>query len=47
MFTLLNTILMTIILIQIVKCRKDVQEIDCPAAAEVKKLRNRTRPINK
>lgn len=47
MFTLLNTILLIIVLIQIVKCRKDLQEIDCPAAAEVKKLRNRTRPISK
>ena len=47
MFTLLNTILLLVVLIQIVKVRRDLQEIDCPAAAEVKKLRNRTRPINK
>lgn len=45
MFTLLNTILLVVVLIQIVKCRKDIQEIDCPAAAEVKKLRNRIRPM--
>lgn len=45
MFTLLNTILLVIVLIQIVKCRRDIQEIDCPAAKEVKKLRNKVRPI--
>lgn len=45
MFTLLNTILLVIILIQIIKCRNDIQEIDCPAAAEVKKLRNRVRSM--
>lgn len=45
MFTLLNTFLLVIVLIQIVKCRRDIQEIDCPAASEVKKLRNRVRPM--
>ena len=45
MFTLLNTILLVVVLIQVVKCRRDLQEIDCPAAAEVKKLRNRVRPM--
>ena len=30
MFTLLNTILLIVLLIQIIKCRHDIQEIDIP-----------------
>lgn len=30
MFTLLNTVLLIVLLIQVVKCRRDVQEIDIP-----------------
>ena len=30
MFTLLNTILLVVLLIQIVKTRRDIQEIDFP-----------------
>lgn len=30
MFTLINTILLVVLIIQVVKCRRDVQEIDYP-----------------
>lgn len=43
MFTLLNTILIVVLLIQIVKCRRDLQEIDCPAAKDIKEWKNRIR----
>lgn len=45
MFLILIIILQLVILIQIVKCRRDIQEIDCPAAKEVKKLKNKIRPM--
>lgn len=45
MFTLLNTILLLVVLIQIVKIRRDLQEIDCPAAKEVLKMHNRIRNV--
>lgn len=43
MFTLLNLILTIVLLIQVVKCRQDINSIDCPAAKEVKELRNKIR----
>ena len=41
MFTLLNTVILIVLLVQVVKLRRDVQEIDCPAAKEVLKMKNR------
>lgn len=46
MFTLLNTVLLIVLLIQVVKCRRDLQEIDCPAAKEVLKMKNRIKNIH-
>lgn len=46
MFTLLNTILLIVLLVQVVRCRRDLQEIDCPAAKEVLKMRNRIKNVH-
>lgn len=45
MFTLLNTILLIVLLVQVIRCRRDLQEIDCPAAKEVLKMRNRIKNV--
>lgn len=45
MFTLLNTILLIVLLVQVIRCRRDLQEIDCPAAKEVFKMRNRIKNV--
>ena len=46
MFTLLNTVLLIILVIQVNRLRRDIQEIDCPAAKEVLKMRNRIKSIH-
>lgn len=46
MFTLLNTVLLIVLLVQVAKLRRDVQEIDCPAAKEVLKMRNRIKNVH-
>ena len=46
MFTLLNTVLLIVLVVQVAKLRRDVQEIDCPAARDVLKMKNRIKSIH-
>lgn len=43
MFTLLNTVMLVVLIIQVAKCRRDLQEIDCPAKKDIEKFKNRVR----